>query len=338
MKSPFDSSKIDQEIKEIEERLEELRAQQAEHKFSLFHPTEGSKRKKEIEDLEKQIDLLQKKKEQKKSTIILVSIPLAIIVLGFVILLILPRDKSGNDMAQADTETTVEERTIEVSSSEPSSTTQRETPIAETEATIERRTTEETTEKEIEKTTGATTTEATTVATTAATTETIPENSYPEIKSYTVTATREWGHDSEANYLGYGEGLIISILAKEAGSHKDDFLVYYPDEDASCEELDSFTTAAGDWFRYRITGKQPGTFEVYVASYYDFHEEAFFENEAANSASYSIQQLDSNNGRMVYVTPTGEKYHYSESCAGENAIAIPFYEVQYLDPCGTCVY
>lgn len=39
---------------------------------------------------------------------------------------------------------------------------------------------------------------------------------------------------------------------------------------------------------------------------------------------------------VVYVTPTGKRYHFSASCAGENAIAVSIDEVGDRTPCKTC--
>lgn len=42
-------------------------------------------------------------------------------------------------------------------------------------------------------------------------------------------------------------------------------------------------------------------------------------------------------GSIVYITPTGSKYHYSKSCAGKNAIQKNLSEVKgSYDPCKKC--
>lgn len=44
-------------------------------------------------------------------------------------------------------------------------------------------------------------------------------------------------------------------------------------------------------------------------------------------------------GRTVYITPTGEKYHCSSACAGKNAIARDYDDVDGVyDPCKKCAY
>lgn len=44
-------------------------------------------------------------------------------------------------------------------------------------------------------------------------------------------------------------------------------------------------------------------------------------------------------GKTVYITPTGEKYHCSSACAGKNAMARDYDDVEGVyDPCKKCVY
>ena len=44
-------------------------------------------------------------------------------------------------------------------------------------------------------------------------------------------------------------------------------------------------------------------------------------------------------GKTVYITPTGEKYHCSSACAGKNAMARDYDDVEGVyDPCKKCAY
>lgn len=44
-------------------------------------------------------------------------------------------------------------------------------------------------------------------------------------------------------------------------------------------------------------------------------------------------------GRIVYTTPTGEKYHYDKNCAGKNAIEKDINDVKGIyEPCKKCVH
>ncbi len=41
-------------------------------------------------------------------------------------------------------------------------------------------------------------------------------------------------------------------------------------------------------------------------------------------------------GRTVYITPNGERYHYSASCGGENSREISIDDVGDREPCQKC--
>ena len=44
-------------------------------------------------------------------------------------------------------------------------------------------------------------------------------------------------------------------------------------------------------------------------------------------------------GRIVYVTPYGEKYHCSARCAGDNAMERDYDDIEGVyDPCKKCAY
>ena len=44
-------------------------------------------------------------------------------------------------------------------------------------------------------------------------------------------------------------------------------------------------------------------------------------------------------GRTVYITPTGEKDHCNSACAGKNAMARDYDDVEGVyDPCKKCAY
>lgn len=50
-----------------------------------------------------------------------------------------------------------------------------------------------------------------------------------------------------------------------------------------------------------------------------------------------ITTTEKKTSRTVYITPYGEKYHYSAACAGKNAIETDLDSVGYRDPCKKCV-
>lgn len=52
----------------------------------------------------------------------------------------------------------------------------------------------------------------------------------------------------------------------------------------------------------------------------------------------TTEEITKDNSRTVYITPSGSKYHYSRSCAGDNAIQKTLNEVKNTyGPCGKCV-
>ena len=62
------------------------------------------------------------------------------------------------------------------------------------------------------------------------------------------------------------------------------------------------------------------------------------EQPAQNQQNNYQNQAPRQNGRTVYITPTGKKYHYSSSCAGKNAIETTEQEAsRNYGPCKKCV-
>lgn len=51
-----------------------------------------------------------------------------------------------------------------------------------------------------------------------------------------------------------------------------------------------------------------------------------------------IETEEEYTGRTVYITPYGKKYHFSSSCAGENAMPRRMDEVNAYDACKKCAY
>ena len=84
-----------------------------------------------------------------------------------------------------------------------------------------------------------------------------------------------------------------------------------------------------------VTALEKCNTELLITTEYELEKKG----EEAHCYQFSIRKLDSSEGRVVYVTPTGEKYHYSADCAGENAIKTTYYDVEMLEtkPCGRCV-
>lgn len=62
------------------------------------------------------------------------------------------------------------------------------------------------------------------------------------------------------------------------------------------------------------------------------------EQQAAEEAAAAQEEQQQATSRTVYITPTGARYHYSEKCAGDNAIetTLDQAQAQGYTPCGRC--
>lgn len=66
-------------------------------------------------------------------------------------------------------------------------------------------------------------------------------------------------------------------------------------------------------------------------------EESHQTSEATIVSSDAGNTAEKTYGDIVYITPTGKKYHLSQSCAGKNAIAVGYDSaVQTYEPCKKC--
>lgn len=160
-------------------------------------------------------------------------------------------------------------------------------------------------------------------------------NPFSDPGNWKLSTYNDYAHDSEIIILGNNEGVELSIEASKPNLTFDDFFVMYDEELLTCEEkmiVDSFKDKT--ILKYRITHTSPGTSEVFVVSTYEYIELG----DECLGYSLTVRGLDKTDGKIVYVTPTGEKYHFSESCAGENAFATTLWDVrQYeYEPCGKC--
>ena len=71
-------------------------------------------------------------------------------------------------------------------------------------------------------------------------------------------------------------------------------------------------------------------------------QEALLAQQAAANSDQTVtgtwQNTQMRADMIVYITPSGKKYHYDKECAGENAIPINFNDLSSkYGPCGTCV-
>ncbi len=210
--------------------------------------------------------------------------------------------------------------------------------------TTEERTTEEPTTAE--ETTIAPVTETQTIPETSTettapvtSTESEPQEEIPfnQVSKLGVQYQADHHHmDSDIAILGNDEKLTVTLTASPAGLRFEDFLLF--------EDTDSLQWTLGDMrddaendktiINVRVSASSPGRYELVIASCYDLAALG----EEAKAYSIGIRSLDREDGKIVYVTPTGEKYHYSADCAGENAMDTTLYDATCVgyEPCKKC--
>ena len=133
--------------------------------------------------------------------------------------------------------------------------------------------------------------------------------------------------------LGNDESVTITVEAP-LGTVREDISVIY-DSLLFSAAVDEPLEAEGKTFiNVHVSGTFPceGTVKVTTP-----HEEEKEEKGAA--FKLEIVKLDYNNGRMVYWTPTGKKYHYDNECGGKNSTKTTVFDSVSvgLEPCIRCV-
>lgn len=161
-------------------------------------------------------------------------------------------------------------------------------------------------------------------------------NPYNRADSFSLFTQTEYAHiDTDIVRLGNGEKLFVTIEAQPATLTLDDFILDY--DNTMLEIVGVSSQEVGNEFVIEITihAIQSGVSDIIIASGYDLFEDA----DNAEVYVVTVRALDYMDGQLVYVTPTGDKYHFSASCAGPNAITTTYDDalVYEYDPCGSCV-
>ncbi len=162
------------------------------------------------------------------------------------------------------------------------------------------------------------------------------------IETAKVNTQTDYAHiDSEIVRLGNGEGVTVKIETTPADIEFDDFTFHFDESllDVTAKDIFIDTKKNKATLSLVIHAKKPchTSFEIYET--YQFFDEERLSNQNITFTDIKIYGMDPDDGRIVYVTPTGEKYHYSSECAGENSIATTMADVQAYEypPCNTCV-
>lgn len=158
-----------------------------------------------------------------------------------------------------------------------------------------------------------------------------------EVSHYAVYSKNQYCHlDSEYVKLGDGETVTVEINASPAGLSYDDFLVCYDEEMLTMVSRDLKTDkeAGTTDLYYVFKAAAEGRSDILIISIFDYCAYG----DDADCFDIPTYGYGPNDGKIVYVTYTGEKYHYSSDCAGDNAMGTTLLEAKECEyePCGKC--
>ncbi len=160
---------------------------------------------------------------------------------------------------------------------------------------------------------------------------------YNYVEDFSIEYQPDYAHiDTDSVILGNNEKLTIWLTAYPSGLNTDDFFFYCEEDELTytVEDIKQNTASNETAIRLSVRSLKEGYHDFGILSTYDI----ITLGEESPGIWLTIHGLDSRDGQIVYVTPTGEKYHFSADCAGENATATTLYDVESYEyePCGKC--
>ena len=144
----------------------------------------------------------------------------------------------------------------------------------------------------------------------------------------------DYGHVSDTICLGNDEGVTITVKVTDKSLSEDNLFLVYDESVIAVDQSKKAGTNGYDYMEYYVTGKTAGSVEIYFVVTEEYEKLG----DNASVRVIPVRILDSSDGRVVYYTPTGEKYHLSAECAGPNASKTTLHDVAALEmePCGKC--
>lgn len=305
----------EEEQQRRKERLQELEEAKKRKEFHIPNPIRAMKENKEIKELKREITAFEEKKKERRGVLAAVGIFAVLFVVLFGVIGI---------MANVEKNEAADEFTAEISAANIAAMKTEETEetenIEETENTEDlglsvQSSSEEMSEEIVEET------ESEGIG--------IPELLASDLK---VKYQTDYSHkDNDAIVLGNEEGVTITVSVP-TGTVWDAIVIYGDEKLLDIDYQDVEGEDSG--FDIYVTGKEVCNTELVIMTAY----ELAVKGEEAGGYILNIQKLDSTAGKIVYITPTGEKYHFSGKCAGENAIKTTYRDASAYEyePCRKC--
>lgn len=162
---------------------------------------------------------------------------------------------------------------------------------------------------------------------------------YQNVESCNIYYKTEYSHiDMEIIRLGDKETATIELEAEPAGLTLDDFIIVYDESliKASFEDVVSNEASNETLITMHISAISEGVSEIIIIPAYDYVTKA---EEDIRGYVLTVKGYGSKEGKIVYITSSGEKYHYSKKCAGDSAYGTTLAEAKAYEysPCGNCV-
>ena len=303
-----------------EERLKQLEEAEKRPGFHFPNPLQSMKDKKEMNELRKAIAAY---KENQRRNRILIGIGCFLLVMFIFIGIMIAIENAAENESSTDTGMYPE---IPTSS--------------ETEDSVGDITDDDTTEgSTVESTTRIDSASEPTTNTTTSTenTETMAawDGLVLEVSDLSVKTLTDYAHtDTEVIFLGNDEGVTITISTSVVDMTTDDLVIIYDDSLLSVKVSEPVRSGSRTVIELYVTGKTSCETEMAICTTYDVE----MQGDEATGYLLDIRKLNATEGRVVYVTSSGDKYHFSESCAGGYSTKTTYRDakVYEYDPCGKC--
>ena len=161
-----------------------------------------------------------------------------------------------------------------------------------------------------------------------------------DISVYFYTDYAHFDHGTYT-YLGNGEGVTITISTSTKGVTGEEIIMDYDESLLKVEYKGAEDSEYGSRLSYYVTARKTCSTELDIYTRYEVYR-LVDDGKEDEIECYAcpIVKLDSNDGKVVYITDNGEKYHYRERCAGDGAYPTTIWDVlQYeYEPCSKCVH